>query len=73
MFFHSPIEVKLESGHEIKHHLMKLGITSQNLKDLIFTRCGLMKNISSIEDASNTNLRTLVRANLEVRKTNLIS
>jgi hypothetical protein len=52
---------------------MKLGITSQNLKDLIFTRCDLMKNISSIEDASNTNLRTLVRANLKVRKTNLIS
>jgi hypothetical protein len=35
--------------------LMKLGITSQNLKDFIFTRCDLMKNISSIEDASNTN------------------
>jgi hypothetical protein len=58
---------------KIKHHLLKLGITSQNLKDLIFTRCELMKNISSSEDASNTNLRTLVRANLKVRTTNLIS
>jgi hypothetical protein len=47
---------------------MNLGTTSQNLKDLIFTRCDLMKNISSNEGASNTNLRTLVRANLKVRK-----